>query len=151
MHIIYHCVGGSHSSCIAAAIHLNLLPKDRIPDKHDLLNIPFYDALQKVDRGKILYRGKDEFKNKIYTLGRQFVPHLVIPAIQDMWQVLGQKENDLLLVDTLPTVNWLMKIGGFASRRLGWIEFGRPIVTRGTLNAYEKIMKIVEETKKKLN
>jgi hypothetical protein len=31
MKIIYHCYGGTHSSVIAAAIHLGLLPEDRVP------------------------------------------------------------------------------------------------------------------------
>lgn len=151
MHIIYHCVGGAHSSPIAAAIHLNMLPMDHIPSKYDLLNIPFYDTLEKTDIGKIIYRGTDEFGNKVYTLSRQFVPHLVIPSIRDMWHILGKKQKDLFIVDTLPCVNWLMRIGGFSSRRLKWVHFGRPIVTMGTLSAYKDIVKVVEETKKKLH
>lgn len=148
LHIIYHCVGGAHSSPTAAAIHLNMLPMDYIPRKEDLLYIPFYDTLKKTDRGKIVYRGTDERGNKIYTLSRQFVPHLVIPAIQDTWNILGGNEKDLLLVDTVPCVNWLMRIGGFSSRRLNWVRFGRPIVTRGTLSTYPNLVNIVKKTKK---
>ncbi|QXM06260.1 DUF3189 family protein [Crassaminicella indica] len=148
MYIIYHCVGGCHSSCTAAAIHLNILPTHHTPNKHDLLNIPFFDTLEKTDAGKIIYRGTDECGNKIYTLGRQFVPHIIIPCIKDMWNILGQKEEDLLIIDTLPCVNWLMKIGGFISRRLKWITFGRPIVAHGTILAYKDLVKLVEETKK---
>jgi len=122
-----------------------LLPRDRTPNKDELLKIPFYDTLEKIDQGKILYRGTDKFGNKVYTLSRQFVPHLVIPAVQDMWKALEQNENDLLFINTMPAVNWLMKIGGFSSRRLGWVRFGRPIVIRGTLKAYKKILRIVEE------
>ncbi|WP_425514940.1 DUF3189 family protein [Crassaminicella profunda] len=151
MHIIYHCVGGCHSSCTAAAIHLNMLPTNHIPSKQDLLNIPFFDTLEKTDAGKIFYRGSDEFGNKIYTLGRQFVPHIVIPCLKDMWKILNQKEEELLLVNTLPCVNGLMRIGGFSSRRLKWVKFGRPIVAHGTLSAYKNIVKVVEETKKILH
>lgn len=151
MHIIYHCVGGCHSSCTAAAIHLNMLPTNHTPSKYDLLNIPFFDTLEKTDMGKIIYRGTDEFGNKIYTLGRQFVPHIVIPSIKDMWQILRQKEEDLLMVNTLPCVNFLMRVGGFSSRRLKWVKFGRPIVAYGTLLAYKDIVKVVKETKKILH
>ncbi|MCT4621149.1 MAG: DUF3189 family protein [Marinisporobacter sp.] len=151
LHIIYHCVGGCHSSCTAAAIHLNMLPTNHIPSTHDLLNIPFFDTLEKTDGGKIFCRGTDELGNKVYTLGRQFVPHIVIPCIHDMWKILNQRKEDLLLVDTLPCVNNLMRIGGFSSRRLKWVKFGRPIVAYGTLSAYEDIVKVVEETKKILH
>jgi len=148
LHIIYHCVGGAHSSPTAAAIHLNMLPTDHIPNKLDILNLPFFDTLEKKDRGKIIYRGTDEFDNKVYTLGRQFIPDIIINSIKDMWGILNQKEDDLLIVNTLPSVNLLMKIGGFSSRRLNLVKFGRPIVLHGTLSAYTNIVKIVKETKK---
>jgi hypothetical protein len=151
LHIIYHCVGGAHSSTTAAAIHLGLLPMEYIPDKHDFLGISFYDTLEKCDRGKIILRGRDEKGHNIYTLGRQFSPHLVIPAIQDMWRALGQSQDDLMIVNTLPTVNTLMRIGGFSSRRLQWVGFGRPIVIKGTRSTYMNIVKIVQHTKEKIN
>ncbi|WP_330602824.1 DUF3189 family protein [Anaerosolibacter carboniphilus] len=147
---MYHCVGGSHSSTTAAAIHLGLLPMEYIPDRHDFLGVPFYDTLEKCDRGKIILRGIDEKGHKIYTLSRQFSPHLVIPAIQDMWRVLEQQEDDLMIVNTLPTVNTLMKIGGFSSRRLQWVRFGRPIVIKGTQSTYMNIVKVVRQIKEKI-
>lgn len=150
MHIIYHCVGGAHSSPTAAAIHLNMLPMDHVPTKHDLLNLTFFDTTEKVDRGKITFRGTDEFGNKVYTLSRQFQPKMVISVIKEMWSILGYDSSELLIVDTLPCVNTLMRIGGFSSRRLKWVKFGRPIVTKGTLDAYESIVDVVRETKKML-
>ncbi|GAB6088147.1 DUF3189 family protein [Alkaliphilus crotonatoxidans] len=150
MHIIYHCVGGAHSSVVASAIHLNRLPSDHIPAPSDLLNIPYFDTLTIRDRGKVMYRGTDELGHRIYTLSRQFVPHLVIPVIQDTWHMLGAKPEDLMIVSTLSTVNFLMRLGGFTSRRMNWVKLGRPIVTRGTIKAYPDLVKIVLDTKKKL-
>ncbi len=122
-----------------------------IPSKHDFLGISFYDTLEKCDRGKIILRGIDERNHRIYTLSRQFSPHLVIPAIQDMWKVLEQKDEELMIVNTLPAVNTLMKIGGFSSRRLKWVSFGRPIVIKGTQSTYMNIVKIVQQTKEKIS
>ena len=45
-------------------------------------------------------------------------------------------------------INLLMKIGGFSSRRLHLVSFGRPIVTRGTQKAYPNILKLVQFVKK---
>lgn len=148
MNIIYHCVGGTHSSAIASAIHLGLLPKDRIPNKQEILAVPYFDTLNKEDQGNILLRGKDTNNNSIFTLSRQFVPHLVIPALKDAWELAGGKREDLLLVNTMTSVNLLMKIGGFSSRRLNLVSFGRPIVTLGVVRAYEDILKIVTDTRK---
>lgn len=147
MDIIYHCVGGSHSSVLAAAIHLGLLPENRKPTKKDILNIPFFDTLSKQEQGKILLRGIDEKENRVFTLSRQFVPRLVLPAIEDAYQLGGGQLSELVLVNTMNPVNWIMKIGGFSSRRLHLVAFGRPIVAYGTVKAYDEIARLVANTK----
>lgn len=151
MNIIYHCVGGSHSSVLAASIHLGLLPIDRKPTKEDILSIPFFDTLSRQEQGKILLRGIDEKGNKVFTLSRQFAPRLVLPAVKDAYQLGGGQLSDLLIVNTMSPVNWLMKVGGFSSRRLHLVAFGRPIAAYGSAKAYNKIALIVANTKKLVN
>lgn len=150
MHIIYHCVGGAHSSVVASAIHLNRLPENKIPTVDDILNISYFDTMTIKDRGKIILRGTDERGHSIYTMSRQFVPHLVVPVIKDAWQLLNGSLDNVMLISTLSTVNFPMRLGGFTSRRMNWVAFGRPIVARGVLKAYPNLVKIVQETKKRL-
>lgn len=150
MIIIYHDIGGAHSTSVAANIHINKLPSDRIPDKSELLALPTFDRITKNDRGHLIYIGDDEFGNKVYTISRQFKPNLVIPAIEDMYKITHGNTDGLYIVDTQPTVNTLMKIGGFCSRRLGLVSFGRPIVTNGSLKAYNKIADLVRGVKEQL-
>lgn len=151
MHIIYHCCNGCHASSIAAAMHLGLLPMDYKPSYHDLLNIPFYDNLEETDKGKIILRGTDEKGNKIYTLGRKYVPHIILPAILDTWNVLAQNEKDLLLVNTQSCVNNFMKFGGYMSRKLKITKIGKPMVAKATLHSYSNIANIVKNVKQSLN
>ena len=146
MYVVYNCVGGTHSSAIAAAIHLGILSPDRTPSKEEVIDVPYFDTLEKKDQGKIIFRGIDENHNKVFTLSRQFVPELVIPDVEDAFQLGGGLRKDLLLVDTMPSVNLLMKIGGFSSRRLHWVSFGRPIVALGVVKNYHEMVKIVKKT-----
>lgn len=147
MIVIYHDVGGAHSSCTAANIHVNNLPMNKIPSREELLNLPTFDKIEKKDQGHLLYIGQDEFGAKVYTLSRQYKPQLVIPAITDLYGIMNGNMEGLFLANTSPTVNNLMKIGGFTSRRLHWVGFGRPIVTRGTLKTYENIVALVRGVK----
>lgn len=147
MNIIYHCVGGAHSSVLASAIHLGLLPIDSSPTVADILSIPYFDTLAKHEQGRLMLRGIDENGNKIFTLSRQFSPHLVLPAIKDAYQLGGGDTKDLLFVNVLPAVNTIMKIGGFSSRRLNLVALGRPIVAYGSIRAFNKIAQIVNHTK----
>jgi len=151
MYIIYHCVGGAHSSVIASAIHLGLLSIDKRPTVKDILALPFFDTLSKEDQGRIILRGIDKDGNKVCSLSRQFVPHLILTAVQDAWELAGGSRKDLVIVNSMPAVNILMKIGGFSSRRLKLVSFGRPIVAKGTVRAYDDLVKIVKEAKKLLN
>ena len=150
MIVIYHDVGGAHSSCAAAHIHINNLPMDRIPSKSELLELPTFDKLVKSQQGHLIYIGIDEFGASVYTLSRQYKPQLVIPAISDIYNIVNGTMDGFFLGDTSPTVNKLMQIGGFSSRRLGWVAFGRPIVTKGTMNAYFDIVDVVKKTKEEI-
>lgn len=147
MIVIYHDIGGAHSSAVAANIHINKLPIDKVPDKAAILNLPTFDKITKQDYGRLLYIGTDEFGAKVYTISRQYKPDLVIPAISDMYNILNGSLEGLFFVNTSPCVNNLMKIGGVTSRRLNWVSFGRPIVTKGTLKAYTNIAALVKNTK----
>ncbi|SHK05839.1 DUF3189 family protein [Paramaledivibacter caminithermalis] len=151
MHIVYHCATGCHSSSTAAAIHLGILPIEYKPSYHDLISVPFYDALEKKDRGRLIYRGIDDKGNSIYTLGRKYISHLILPVILDTWKIFNQSPNNLILINTQPCVNGFMKFGGYLSRNLKLTKIGRPIVAKGTLYSYKNIANIVKDTKRLLS
>lgn len=147
MMIVYHDVGGAHSTAVAANVHINKLPVNRIPSKQEILNLPTFDKIEKDQVGHLMYIGTDELNAQIYTLSRQRKPDLVIRAITDMYCILHGNTNGLIIVDTKLAVNLLMNIGGFTSRKLQWVSFGRPIVTKGTQQAYMDIVNIVKNVK----
>jgi len=147
MILVYHDVGGAHSTATAANIHINRLPQNKIPDKEQLLQVPTFDKITKEQIGHLLYIGEDEFGVKVYTFGRKYNKKLMLAAITDMFNICKKNNEKLYIVDTHPTVNLWMKIGGFSSRALGLVSFGRPIVTYGTIKAYSNIADIVKNTK----
>ncbi|MDP4089425.1 MAG: DUF3189 family protein [Bacillota bacterium] len=147
MIVIYHDVGGCHSSAAAANIHINRLPIDKVPSKEELLSLPTFDNITKNDIGKLIYIGTDELGAKVYTLARRFNKKVVIPVITDLYREICGSLDGFFLADTSPSVNNLMRIGGVSSRVLGLVSFGRPKVTKGTLLAYWDIVEIVQKTK----
>ena len=52
------------------------------------------------------------------------------------------------MIDVMKNVNWTMKLGGYLSRRCGFIRIGRPIVTRGTQATYLQVVDLVRKVKK---
>lgn len=150
MNIIYHDVGGSHSSVIASHIHLNNLPNNRVPSVEEILGAPMFDKLESKHIGRLIHQGIDEYGNNVYTLSRLYYEYIVKNAINSIPSMLGLKENEIVLADTSPTVNFLMKLGGGASRKLRFVSFGRPIVGYGTMKAYEDIVALVNKVKVKI-
>ncbi|MCT4564865.1 MAG: DUF3189 family protein [Maledivibacter sp.] len=150
MHVIYHDIGGSHSSVVATYIHLNRLPVDRIPSTKEILEVPMFDKLQKNQRGRLIFHGIDEYENRIYTLSRLYYKQPITNAITSIPNMIGLKENELALVDTSPSVNFMMQLGGGSSRKLKMVRFGRPIVAYGVTKAYGDIVDLVNKTKLKI-
>lgn len=151
MHIIYHCVGGTHSSAVASAIHLKMLPRDRVATTEELLSVPYFDTLTKKEYGRILRRGTDHFGNHVYTLSRQFSPGIVIPALTDLSIILTGNDKEAIFINASTAVNITMKIGGFLSRKANLVTIGRPIVIWGTKRAYMDIAGIVNNTLAHIN
>jgi hypothetical protein len=149
MIIIYHDFGGNHSSIMAASFHLDKLPKPEKLKIQDLIHLEHYDIHKQTDLGKLHYIGQDEYSNKVFALGMAHSKTIVLNCLNDLFKLLSP-DNYPLLVDTTPTINILMKIGGFISRGMGIVTIGRPIVVRGSLKAAPKIYELVKETKRKL-
>lgn len=150
MHVIYHDVGGSHSSVVASYIHLNKLPTDRIPSSKEILEVPMFDKLKKNQQGRLIFHGIDEYKNKIYTLSRLYYKHPVTNALKSIPNMIGIDEKEITLVDTSPSVNFMMKLGGGSSRKFKLVTFGRPIVAYGVTKTYGNIVDLVNKTKIKI-
>lgn len=150
MVIIYHCFGGSHSSVTAAAIHLGMLRKDRIPSAQELKQLPYYDKTCDEDFGTIRYMGKDAWDHDVYILGKKSLGDRYNAILTGVAALLGHS-SDILPVNCMRHVNWSMKIGGFTSRRLQVEILGRPIVIWGTQKAFYHLVKLVEEVQSYLH
>lgn len=145
MLIIYHCFGGSHSSVTAAAIHLGLLPCERLPTAAEFLALPYFDARSKGEEGEVKFMGEDSEGNKVYTAGKKKLGNRFEALLYDLVEVLGIPRQEILLLNTSPLVNYIMRLGGFISRRMGITSLGRPIVIWGTRLAYFQLVDFVAQ------
>lgn len=149
MKIIYHCFGGSHSSVLAAALHLGWIEKSRLPAIDQLMAVPYFDKTSDEDFGCIRFMGVDEYGNEIYVLGKKsFAGYRYSNLLMGIAEILGVKE-ELFVVDCMSRVNWIMKLGGFTSRRAGLISLGRPVLGLGTRSAFLNLVNLVEITRLK--
>ncbi|HIE13558.1 MAG TPA: DUF3189 family protein [Desulfotomaculum sp.] len=143
MDIIYHCYGGTHSSVLAAALHTGVISHRRPPEGDRLINLPFLDTQDGGNHGRLYFFGKDEHGNKVYILGRR-------RDVEALTLVLNGALNEaqrVLLVNALPCVPLLLKLGGYISRRLKLARVGRPLVCAGLRRAYPCLHELVYRVK----
>ncbi len=147
MEIIYCCYGGTHSSPVAAAIHLGRLDPHQVPTGAEISSIELYDRVPQSQRGKVMFVGEVDWGNRIYVCGRGRDKYGIEQAVKSGVLLAGGTPDRIWFVDTLPAVNWLMRIGGFMSRRLGWVKIGRPLLIKGTQKAFFNLAEIVSCTR----
>lgn len=148
MKIIYHCFGGSHSSVLAAALHLKMVDNSLPPSPDDMMALPYFDKTHDDDFGTIRRMGLDEYGHEVYVLGKKNLGDRCTRMITEVTRLLGV-EQEVVAVNCMNRVNLLMMIGGFISRRLGFPRIGRPILFQGTREAFYKIVNLVEITRLK--
>ena len=150
MKIVYHCYGGAHASPTAAAIHLGILPADRRPTFAELLQVPRFDSIRGWEHGKLFLAGVDHAGNEVYTMGRRNSAALVVKLIKEFTRLCGGNPDEYYFVNCVQLLNPFMVTGGYSSRALGWVGFGRPIVTFGTILSFPILVKIVQRTIKEV-
>jgi len=112
--VVYTCYGGTHSSPVAAAIHLGRLPRRRVPSAAQLLATPWFDQVEGKARGRLMLAGIDRRGNPVYVLGRGSLSLAVVRnTVQSTLAMAGQAHLPVLLVDTLACVSGLMRVAGF--------------------------------------
>lgn len=127
-----------------------LTPSSHRLSKDEVLGIPYFNQLSKNDIGKLLFHGKDENGNDVYTLARRRFKQIV-PVIKDFYFILEGKfalNEQIILSNTSPTVPLAMTFGGMFSRGLGIDFIGVPLLVKGAQQCCNSIYQLVEHTKK---
>lgn len=111
------------------------------------MKVPFFEQQTGDDHGKFYLMGQDEFGNQVYIIGKHNLGRFFESLMRQIAGIWGINQEQLVIVDTMPYVNYLMMVGGYTSRRLGISLIGRPLVIKGTQNAFFKLVNLVERIK----
>lgn len=150
MIVAYICYGSAHSSIVASAIHVGLLPNNRIPTYEEIISLPHYDVTESSQIGIPFYMGLDEFDNDIYAIGAKNGRDIMIKACKSYLRQSGISEDEIMLIDALPAIGIETKIGGMASRRFNIVSLGRPFTVYGIIKKYKNFIDLVKNVKCKL-
>ena len=148
MKIFYSCYGSAHSSVLSAAIHTGMLDKEKVPSYKDIRNLPHYDKTENAEIGIPFFYGYDDMDNEIYIIGMGPNKVTVKKTIESFLDRSGVSKNDYVFINTLSNVNWWTRIGGFLSRAIGLVSFGRPLTIYGIRKTYFDFVKLVVKARR---
>lgn len=146
MIIIFQCYGGTHTSAAAASIYLGALPRSRVPRLEEVLAMPYFDRVDSAGVGALNYAGRDRRGNRVFILGSSRwggpMRELLVP-LSGLYGPVTERPG-VAVIDCYPLLSWPVRMGGFISRRLGLTALGRPLVGRGILRIYPRLLELVE-------
>jgi hypothetical protein len=151
MIIIYHCYGSAHSSIVASAIHVGLLPLNKTPTRKELISLKYFDKTESKDIGTPLYIGQDTWGNQVYAVGMTYKKKVVKQAIYSLLDMYQIPRQSIILSDALTSAHLFTKVGGILSRRYGIISLGRPLTALGMQLNYRKFVTLVEYTTRQVD
>jgi len=145
--LFYYCYGSSHTSVAAAAIHTGRLDPRRTPTVRQLLSIRHFDRVAASQLGTVFPVGSGRQGEDVFVVGLGPGRELIRQTLESYFELTGVPARCYLLVDALAGANWLIRVGGLLSRRLGLVGLGRPLVSLGIRLAYARLSDLVARTR----
>lgn len=148
--IFYQCYGSTHSSVVSGAIHLGQLPTRRCPAKKEILALPLFDQVANNQIGRPFFLGIDGDGRRVYAIGLASQPALLKRLASDFLALHGITDKQYRFYNALAHARFLVRLGGFLSRRLGLVRLGRPLTVLGIQQNYFAFVRLVERVQSEL-
>ncbi|MGE5580318.1 MAG: DUF3189 family protein [Bacillota bacterium] len=120
--IFYACYAGTHSSVLAASLHLG-----RVKDGDDLCDLPFFDRRESKDIGVPVRIGIDAYGSEVYAMGTGWLSARVEKPLCDLIEVASPNAK-ACICSVRGFLDVPARCGGFASRRCRMVWPGRQII-----------------------
>ncbi|HHX27391.1 MAG: DUF3189 family protein [Bacillota bacterium] len=120
--VIYACYAGTHSSVLAASIHVGLLDGGC-----DICELPYFDQRGLTDMGVPVFIGVDPFGAHVYALGTGWLSAPLEHAVCDLVE-LACRDVSLCICAVRGLLDFQARVGGFTSRRCRLVFPGRHLI-----------------------
>ncbi|HHY45638.1 MAG TPA: DUF3189 family protein [Firmicutes bacterium] len=135
--VIYACYAGTHSSVLAASIHVGLFG-----DGCDVCELLFFDKRTYPDIGVPALVGRDEHGSEVYALGTGWLSAPLEQAVCDLVE-LAYPNVYLCICAVRGFLDLQARLGGFASRRCRLVFLGRRLVASSLLRKVPDLRRAV--------
>ncbi len=120
--VFYACYAGTHSSILAASLHLGYLD-----GRCRLCDLPYFDRRVSADIGLPVHVGTDQNGAQVYALGTGWLSKKLEKALCDLIEV-ASPDARACICSVRGFLDLPARAGGFASRRCHLVWPGRQLV-----------------------
>ncbi|MGB4214727.1 MAG: DUF3189 family protein, partial [Dethiobacteria bacterium] len=120
------------------------LPRTLQPRLDEILALPYFDRAGRAEVGTLHYAGRNPGGNSVFILGSRHWGAEVRGQAAALLRLAASPMPKVAVIDCLPHVTLPVRLGGYISQRLGLTAIGRPLVGRGILWNYSRILELVE-------
>lgn len=142
--VFYCCYGSAHTSVVAASIHAGILPVEK-PDWEEIAGLPWFDELPHGCVGIPVFVGMGSVGEEVYAIGTLGARSEVLEPVLTIIDRHVDLTRTCRFVEVSQYTNWLAKVGGILSRRLGVVGVGRRLAAIGMCYSYSDISSLVQE------
>lgn len=144
--VFYSCYAGTHTSIVAAWIHLfashGLIPEDHLPGHVTILELPLFDQRLSRDIGTPVLIGEDAYGTQVYALGSGWQYRDLELMLCDLIEVINP-EARACIMSVRGFLNFKARLGGFMSRRLQMVYLGRKMIADSLSRRFPDIKEAV--------
>jgi len=133
--IFYVCYGGTHSSVVAAMLHLGLVSVQdiQVHGPEVLSWLPYFDRRTTGEIGLPVLLGHDVYGSEVYALGTGWLGRRLELCLCDLVEVACPGAR-ACFCSVRGVLDFRARIGGFLSRRVHLVQPGRKLVSRSLAN-----------------
>jgi hypothetical protein len=120
--VIYACYAGTHSSILAASVHLGI-----VDNGTPICDLPYFDRRRTAEIGVPVFMGKDCSGAEVYALGTGWLSAPLERAVCDLIE-LSCPNVSVCICSVRGLLDFRARVGGFASRRCSLVFPGRNLI-----------------------
>lgn len=135
--MIYACYAGTHSSALAASLHLGI-----VDSGCDISELPYFDRRLSHEIGVPAFVGRDNEGTDVYALGTGWLSAPLERAVSDLVEIHFPGVC-VCICSVRGFLDFPARVGGFASRRLGLVHLGRALIAESLARKLPEMRRMV--------
>lgn len=145
MKIFYLCVNGDLTGVIGGALHLGLLPANKLPTRDQILGLRHFAMSPTPAVGTPIFLGVDRFGHQVYSIGVLQESRVAVRTVESLLRLFALPAATVVTADTVTCGGWRLQLAGLFFR-WGLRSWGLRLAIPGIRRCYPDLVQLAAWT-----